>query len=218
MKVTYYLEVTSSWCFWFEPQWAELKRRYAGQVEFDWQIAKMQPDDFPASNRQYDWFLLRSSTVVKSPFVANSAYYEFPIPNGYPAASSVALAARDLGVPGDDVRVALSTAAYRDGRKVGRMEVAVEIAAKVSGLDPAKLRARAESPEVAAHMEATTKEYFSHQICQRPAFILTSAIGDKAVFAGVISIEPLAATIDAMLADTAAYADFAATHGKPPAA
>ena len=218
MKVTYYLEVTSSWCFWFEPTWAELKRRYAGRVEFDWEIAKMQPADFPAANRQYDWFLLRSSTIVKSPFVANSAYYEYPIPHGYPAASSVALAARDLGFGGDDVRVALSSAAYRDGKKVGRMEVAVEIAAKVSGLDPAKLRARAESPEVAARMEQTTNEFFSHQINQRPAFILTDAIGDKAVFSGVIAIEPLAATIDAMLADTAAYADFGAQHGRPPSA
>jgi predicted DsbA family dithiol-disulfide isomerase len=218
MKVTYYLEVTSSWCFWFEPQWAELKRRYAGRVEFDWQIAKMQPDDFPTSNLQYDWFLLRSSTIMKSPMIANSAYYEFPIPGGYPAASSVALAARDLGFGGDDVRLALSSAAYRDGRKVGRIEVAVEIAAKVSGLDPAKLRARAESPEVAAHMEQTTREYFSHQISQRPAFVLTDGIGDKAVFAGVMSITPLTATIDTMIADTAAYADFAAQHGRPPSA
>ena len=34
IKLTYYLEVTSSWCYWAEPAWAELKRRYAGQVEF----------------------------------------------------------------------------------------------------------------------------------------------------------------------------------------
>ncbi len=218
MKVTYYLEVTSSWSFWAEPMWAELKRRYAGRAEFDWQIAKMQPDDFPVSNHQYDWFLRRSSMIMKAPFVANSAYYDYPIPGGYPAASAVAVAARDLGATGDEVRLALSSAAYRDGKKIGRMEVALEIAAKASGLDPARLRARAESPEVAAHMEATTKEYFSHQISQRPAFVLTDEIGDKAVFAGVMSIEPLAATIDAMLADTQAYADFAAKHGIPPAA
>jgi len=28
VKVTYYLEVISSWCYWAEPAWAELKRRY----------------------------------------------------------------------------------------------------------------------------------------------------------------------------------------------
>jgi predicted DsbA family dithiol-disulfide isomerase len=36
MKVTYFLEVLSSWCFWAEPAWAELQRRYAGRVEFRW--------------------------------------------------------------------------------------------------------------------------------------------------------------------------------------
>ena len=217
MKVTYYLEVTSSWCFWAEPTWAELQRRYAGRVEFDWQIAKMQPDDFPVSKLQYDWFLLRSSAIMKSSFVANSAYYEYPIPGGYPAASSVAVAARDLGATGDAVRVALSRAAYRDGRQVGRLAVAVEIATAVSGLDPVRLRARAESPEVAAHMAATTKAFCAHQINQRPAFILTAAIGDKVVFSGVVRLEPLAAAIDCLLADTAAYSDYAAAHGNAPA-
>ena len=33
MKITYYLEVISSWCYWAEPAWADLKRRYAGRVE-----------------------------------------------------------------------------------------------------------------------------------------------------------------------------------------
>lgn len=54
MKITYYLEVTSSGCFWVEPVWAELKQRYAGRVEFDWEIARMTPEDFPTSSEQYD--------------------------------------------------------------------------------------------------------------------------------------------------------------------
>ena len=29
--VTYYLEVISSWCYWVEPTWAELKARYAAK-------------------------------------------------------------------------------------------------------------------------------------------------------------------------------------------
>jgi len=37
-----------------------------------------------------------------------------------------------------------------------------------------------------------------------------------AVFSGLVRIEPLAATIDAMLADSAAYAAHAAHHGKAP--
>lgn len=217
MKVTYYLEVTSSWCFWVEPVWAELKRRYAGRAEFFWKIAKMRPEDFPTSHRQYDWFLQRSSALMQAPFVPSSGYYEYPIPEGYPAASAVAEAARDLGATGDEVRCALGRAAYREGRKIGRLDVAVEIAAKAGGLDAARLRARAKSPEVAARMEATTAEFFALQVAQRPTFVLEDAIGDKAVFSGLVRLEPLAATIDAMLADTAGYAAYRAQHGAPPA-
>ena len=40
VKVTYYLDVISSWCLWAEPAWLELKLRYAkAPVEFTWAIA-----------------------------------------------------------------------------------------------------------------------------------------------------------------------------------
>jgi hypothetical protein len=48
--------------------------------------------------------------------------------------------------------------------------------------------------------------------------VLTDAIGDKAVFSGLVRVEPLAATLDAMLADTSAYASFSAHFGGPPQA
>jgi predicted DsbA family dithiol-disulfide isomerase len=196
MKVTYYLEVLSSWCYWAEPAWAELKARYAPRgVEFDWKIALMKPEDFPVSARQYEWFLQRSGgTIMRSPFKLNPDWVDFY-----------------------EVRLALAHAGEREGRKVGRIAEAVQVAAKVSGLNAKKLRARAESPEIAARLRATTAEFTAHQIDQRPAFVLTDAIGDKAVFSGLVRIEPLAATIDAMLADAAAYAAHKAHFGGPPA-
>jgi len=217
MKVTYYLEVISSWCYWVEPTWAELKQRYAGRVEFDWKIALMQQEDYPVSREQCDWFYRRSGMMMQSPFMLNSAWLEAYREGLFPAASYVAEAGRDFGHSGDELRLALAHAADREGLKVASMGQAIEVAAKVTGLDGAKLRARAESPEVAARIKASTAEFFSHQISQRPAFILTDAIGDKAVFSGLVRIEPLAATIDAMLADTAAYAAHRAHHGAPPA-
>ena len=218
MKITYYLEVTSSWCFWSEPAWAELKRRYAGRVEFQWKIAKMPPDGWPVSREQCDWFYRRSGTVMRSPFMLNSGWFEPVAPGSYPAASYVAEAAKDFGFTGDEIRLALSEAAEREGRKVGRMDVAVAVAAKAGGrrLNARKLRTRAESAAVAERIEASTQEFLSHQITQRPAYVLEDTIGDKAVFSGLARIEPLAATIDAMLADTAAYASFQAHFGGPP--
>src|SRR6266705_5324767 len=45
ITVTDYLDVVSSWCFWSEPTWAELKRRYDGRVQFQWKIALMGSDN-----------------------------------------------------------------------------------------------------------------------------------------------------------------------------
>ena len=215
MKVTYYLEVISSWCHWVEPVWAELKSRYAGRAEFMWRLALMRPEDVPTSRTQADWFYRRSGTIMRSPVMLNSGWFE-PERRTYDNPDLVAEAARDLGFGDDTVRLALARAAVVDGLKVGDMAVAVSVAAKASGLAPRKLRARAESAAVRARLEASTAEFFSHRINQRPAFILEDEIGDKAVFSGLVRIEPIAAALDAMLADTAGYASHKAHHGIPP--
>ena len=79
-----------------------------------------------------------------------------------------------------------------------------------------KLRAAAESDKVKGRVAESTADFFAHQVNQRPAFVLTDAIGDKAVFSALVRIEPLAATIDAMLRDTAAYAAHKTHHGEVP--
>lgn len=215
MKITYYLEILSSWCHWAEPTWADLKKRYAGRAEFDWRIALMRPEDFPKSGDQCDWYYRRSGgTVMHSPYMLNSGWFEKGI--SFDPPNLVAEAARDFGFADDRVRVAISRAAVIDGRKVARMEEAVDVAAIESGVPAKELRARAESAAVRARVEASTAEFFAHRITQRPAFVLEDAIGDKAVFSGLVSSGPLVATIDAMLSDTAAYAAHRAHHGAGP--
>ena len=221
MKITYYLEVTSSWCFWAEPMWAELKRRYAGRVEFAWKIAQMSAGDYPTSRAQCDWFYRRSGMTMRSPFMLNSGWFEPElITEGVIVAPNlVAEAARDFGFQGDEIRLALAHAGEREGQKTLRIENAVAVAVKAGAgkLSAEKLRAAAESAAVRARVEASTREFATHQINQRPAFVLESAIGDKAVFSGVVRPEPFVATIDAMLADTAAYLAHQAHFGGPPA-
>jgi predicted DsbA family dithiol-disulfide isomerase len=216
MKVTYYLEVVSSWCYWAEPAWAELKSRYAGRVEFEWRIAQMRPEDVPVSKEQCDWFYRRSGMLMRSQVMLNSGWLEKGPNASYRSPSLVAEAGKDFGFFDDTVRLALSHASEIEGRKIGRMDEAVAVAAKASGIPPKKLKARAESAAVAARVDASTAEFFSHRITQRPAFILEDSIGDKAVFSGLVRIEPIAATIDAMLSDTAGYAVHAAHFGEPP--
>lgn len=219
MKVTYYLEVLSSWCHWVEPVWAELKSRYAGRAQFEWRIALMKPEDFPVSQSQCDWFYRRSGgSVMKSPYMLNSDWFEAERKGRYEAPNLVAEAAKDFGFTGDEIRHALAHAALREGLKIGDLAVAVKVAAKAGKLDPKKLRAAAESAKVKDRVAESTADFFAHQIDQRPAFVLTDAIGDKAVFSGLVRLEPLAATIDAMLSDTAAYAAHRAHHGDVPKA
>jgi predicted DsbA family dithiol-disulfide isomerase len=218
MKVTYYLEILSSWCYWAEPTWLELKRRYEGRVDFQWKIALMRPSDFPASLEQNNWFYQRSGTVMRSSFKLNTGWFEAARKGEYRAPNLVAEGARQLGVSDDRAWLALNRAALLDGRKVGDLEESVKIAAQATGLSPDALRTAAQSPEVREKAEASTAEFYSHQVNQRPTFVLEDAIGDKAVFSGLVRIEPLAATIEAMLADTAAYASFKAHFGTPPTA
>lgn len=217
MKVTYYLEVISSWCHWAEPTWAELQRRYAGRAEFEWKLSLMDATGLPVSREQCEWFYRRSGPMVRSPYMLNAGWFE-PELKEYLAPNLVAEAAKDFGVTDDRVRLALAHAALREGRKVGRWELAAEIGARAAGLDAAKLLAAAQSPEVAARARATTAEFHALQVSQRPTFVVEDAIGDKAVFSGLVALAPLTATLDAMLDDVAAYASHKAHFGGPPSA
>ena len=132
------------------------------------------------------------------------------------APNLVAEAAKDFGVTDDRVRLAIAYAADRDGKKVGRWEVAVAVAAKAAKLNRTKLLARAKSSAVAARIQKTTEEFHSLQVTQRPTFLIENAIGDRAVFSGIVRIEPLAAALDALLSDQAAYDFYKAHFGGPP--
>jgi predicted DsbA family dithiol-disulfide isomerase len=217
VKVTYYLEVISSWCSWAEPAWAELKRRYSGKAEFGWKIAQMPPEGYPVSKAQCDWFYRRSGSIMRSPFMLNSGWLE-PEIKQYLVPNYVAEAARDFGVNDDRVRLAIAEAALREGKKMGRWEIAVPVAAQAAGLDAKSLLARAQSAEVAAKAQATTDEFYSLQVSQRPTFLIENTIGDRAVFSGIARVEPLAAAIDALLEDEVAYESWKSHFGDVPAA
>ncbi len=215
LRLTYYLEVISSWCFWAEPAWAELKQRYADRAQFDWKVALMPPEAYPVSRSQCEWFYRRSGSVVRSPFMLNSGWFD-PEIKQYLAPNLVALAAKEMGVTDDRVRLAIAHAAMREGKKVGRWEVAAEAAAPAGNLDRKKLLALAQSSEIAAQAQKTTAEFHALQVTQRPTFLIENSIGDRAVFSGLVRAEPLFAAVDAQLADEAAYVSWKAHFGDPP--
>ena len=209
IKVTYYLDVVSSWCYWAEPAWTELKRRYVkSPVEFDWQIALLDVESMSKSREQCDWFYRRSGTIVRSPFMLNSGWLD-PVQPEYLAANCVAEAGKDLGVTDDRVRLALMEAAMREGQKIVDWNLSASIAAKAAGLNETDLLTKARSPEVEKRVRSATAAFHVLQVTQRPAFVLDSNIGDRAVFSGFWRIEPLIAAMESMLKDaTAAYESY----------
>jgi predicted DsbA family dithiol-disulfide isomerase len=217
VHVTYYLEVISSWCFWAEPAWAELKQRYASRAEFEWKIALMPPEAYPISREQCEWFYRRSGLQMRSPFMLNSGWFD-PNLKQYLAPNYVAQAAVELGVTDDRARLAIARAGLRDGKKVGQWEIAAAAAAEGTGLDVSQLLARAKSPQIAARAQATTDEFHALQVTQRPTFLFENSIGDRSMFSGIARVEPLGAAIEALLADEAGYASWKAHFGDPPKA
>ncbi len=217
ITVTQYLDVISSWCFWAHPAWEELQSRYGGQVAFRWKIALMDASGLPATHAQMDWYYRRSGMMMRSPFMLKSSWHEIGMTE-YLAPNAIAEAARDLGVGDDRVRLALARAGLLEGKQTGQWEVAAAVGATASGLDKNILLERARSAEVEQRLRASTAEFHLMQVSQRPTFVIESETGDRAVFAGFARVEPMAATIDAMLDDAAAYAAHGAHFGRPPEA
>ena len=215
ITVTDYLDVVSSWCFWSEPTWAELKKRYEGRIQFQWKIALMDPSGLPTSREQEQWFYRRSGMMMRSPFMLNTDWYDPSLPE-WLAPNCVAEAAKDFGFADDRVRLALARAALREGKKIGDWNVAARIGAEVDGIDTVKLLEHAKSPQIEQRVRVSTAEFRALQVTQRPTFVIDTEIGDRAVFSGVVKLEPLAATIDSMLDDAAAYTAHKAHFGDPP--
>ena len=214
ITVTDYLDVVSSWCFWSEPTWAELKKRYNGRVEFQWKIALMDKNGLPISREQEEWFYRRSGMMMRSPFMLRTDWYA-SLPE-WIAANSVAEAGKDFGILGDEIRLALGHAALREGKQVSQWDVAAEIGATAGKIEKKKLLERAQSSVVESRVRAATAEFHALQITQRPAFVIDTEIGDRAIFSGVVKLEPIAATLDSMLDDATAYAAHKAHFGDPP--
>jgi predicted DsbA family dithiol-disulfide isomerase len=215
ITVTDYLDVVSSWCFWSEPTWAELKKRYDGRVQFQWKIALMDPVGLPTSREQEQWFYRRSGMLMRSPVMLNTDWYDASLKEWLPP-NAVAEAAKDFGITDDRVRLALSYAALREGKKVSDWNVCAEIAAAAGKIDKKKLLEAAQSSAVEKRLRASTAEFHGMQITQRPTFVVDTEIGDRAIFSGLVRLEPIAATIDGMLDDAIGYAAHKAHFGDPP--
>lgn len=145
----------------------------------------------------------------------NSGWLDPVLPE-FLAANCVAEAAKDFGVTDDRVRLSLMEAGMREGQKIADWDLSARIGAKAAGLKKAALLAKARSAGVEKRVRASTAAFHALQVTQRPAFVLESNIGDRAVFSGFWRLDPLVAALESMLADAAAYGSYKAHFGDPP--
>jgi len=87
---------------------------------------------------------------------------------------------------------------------------------KAAGLSEAALLTKARSAEVEKRVRASTAAFHALLVTQRPAFVLDSNIGDRAVLSGFWRLDPLVAAMESMLADAAAYQSYKVHFGDPP--
>jgi len=218
LKITYYLDVISSWCHWSEPTWALLKSRFDEETEFQWKVALMDSSGMPKSRPQLEWFYRQSGTIIGANHTIQSGWYD-PQLQEYLAPNLVAEAAIDFGIGRNDdrVRLAIAAAGLLDGRPTSQLAEAIAAAvAAVPELDDKSLNARASSAEIEQRIRATTAEFHALQAPQRPTYVLENAIGDRVVFSGIVRPDPLIATIGAMLADAKAQQDYDKSHEPMP--
>lgn len=214
LSATYYLDVLSSWCHWAEPAWAALQERHRHDVSFAWKIALMDPSGFPPTRSECDAFYRRSGIITRATHRLSSAWLEDGV-RDYAAPNLVAEAARDLGADDDRARLALAQAALVEGRPMSRIPEAARVAATATGLDPDLLAAHASTEGVRRRVRETTDEFLQLGGMQRPTFVLENDIGDRAVLSGFHRPEPLFAVVEALLADSLAYASWQAQFGDP---
>src|SRR2546423_7395148 len=136
--VTDYLDVVSSWCFWSEPTWAELKKRYHGKVEFQWKIALMDPNGLPTSREQLAWFYRRSGMLMRSPFMITTDWYDASLKEWIPP-NAIAEAGKDFGIIDDRIPLAIAHAAARGGKKKADWGVCANGAGAAAKLDKKKM-------------------------------------------------------------------------------
>src|SRR3982751_1618757 len=134
ITITYYVDVVSSWCYWSEPTWAELKKRYEPRVYFQWKIALMDKSGLPTSHEQHEWYYRRSGTLMGSAFMLNANWADFGATE-YLAPNCIAETGKDFGVSDDRIRLAIAHAALREGKKIGDWEVSADVAARAGESD-----------------------------------------------------------------------------------
>ena len=186
-----------------------IDKRYGSRVPIVRKIALIN-DGKPmaAGLEQEKWYYDRCDFVTGRRFNHNwieKSGQTTWVPNG------VIQAAESLGY-GDAVRETLKTEGLMEGKPILRLEVALELAAKASGISQSELRHAVNDEKTANAIKTSTVEFGLLPANQRPTFLLRSNIEDTVLLSGIYRPEPVFAAIELMISDEDAYERFRATY------
>ena len=186
-----------------------INQRYGSRVPIVRKIALIN-DGKPmaAGLEQEKWYYDRCEFVTGRRF--NHNWIE---KSGQPTwiPNAVIQAAESLG-QGDAVREILKSEGLMEGKPILRREVALELAAKASGLSQSELEQAFNDEKTADTIRASTAEFSLLPANQRPTFLLRSNIEDTVLLSGIYRAEPVLTAIEAMISDEDAYERFRANY------
>lgn len=213
MQLTYFFDVCSMWCALADEVLTEIQQRYGARVPITRKIALIN-DGAPMADGldQENWYYQRCETTTGRRFdhrwIEKRGQSTW-LPN------ALIYAAEQLG-QGSKVHEALKTASLTRGEPILRRDIALQLAVSGSGLSWTELEAALDDPVTSRSISASTAEFHSFAVNQRPTFVVRSEIEDTTIFSGIYRAEPILAAIDAMIADENAYARFAGAHDPIP--
>ena len=214
VRLVYYLDVLSSWCWYAEPAVARLRQTFGTDLNYEWRISWIN-DGAPLhyTRELLAWYYRRSGSI--SGTALNAAHLESTADSTrWP--NLAAQAARELSCTGDEVRRALSRAAMIEGKHIESRELAIAVACEAGRLDPAALGAAMDDPATENRLHEWFAEFTALGATQRPTFTLRNDIGDAYMLSGNFRFEPLEACVRAMLEDEAGYRRFETANEPPP--
>jgi predicted DsbA family dithiol-disulfide isomerase len=209
MNLTYYYDVCSMWCAMGDEVLVAINTRYGSRVPIVRKIALIndgKPMD--AGREQEKWYYDRCDFVTGRRFNHNwieKSGQTTWVPN------AVIQASESLGY-GDAVREILKTEGLMEGKQILRLEVALELAAKASGIGQSELEHAVNDEKTANAIKTSTAEFGLLPANQRPTFLLRSNIEDTVLLSGIYRPEPVFAAIEAMVSDEDAYERFRASY------
>jgi predicted DsbA family dithiol-disulfide isomerase len=209
MTLTYYYDVCSMWCALGDEVLVAIDKRYGSRLPIVRKIALINDGEpMAAGLEQEKWYYDRCDFVTGRRF--NHNWIEKSGQTTW-APNAVIQAAESLGY-GDAVREILKTEGLMEGRPILRLEVALELAAKASGISQSELQHAVNDEKTANAIKTSTAEFGLLPGNQRPTFLLRSNIEDTVLLSGIYRPEPVFAAIEAMISDEDAYERFRASY------